>query len=418
MSSAMEILPVADRWQPDVILIGSDTDPGSTLSACRALRSMDTVCSVPVMIVAPQADRRFRMLALSSGADEVFSSMDDAAEMVVRLSNMLGMQRFRRTIAETSMFSTVAEQAVEAVAVIGEDLRVRYANTAAGSDFGLHADDGTTWLEMLAGRHTLVEPLEWAQAVASGRMKSLSMYEKRFSGDRARWFSCQVFPVFGDPEGRAAIIIRDVTGRVRSEDLILGMKRFVLHKLLTPLNGIVAPLELIRAGDVSDEEKSTLSGMAFDNALRLNEAVSAMSRFFDESDVPSGPGFVRMRDIPVIIGECATQFSLRGVSLLSADDVDCDIPISPPSLRAVVEELFSNSVRFHPDHLPKIEVAVSSSESRLRIEISDDGPGVPSASFASLGSPFYIPDGGMTGDLAGVGLGLAQVLREVAAAGG
>lgn len=63
-------------------------------------------------------------------------------------------------------------------------------------------------------------------------------------------------------------------------------------------------------------------------------------------------------------------------------------------------------------------IARSLGDGRVKLEIADDGPGVPAAALSRLGEAFYRPDAARSREAGGFGLGLSIVKSGVAAMGG
>ena len=79
--------------------------------------------------------------------------------------------------------------------------------------------------------------------------------------------------------------------------------------------------------------------------------------------------------------------------------------------------LVENAVKYTP-HGGTLLVRASSSERRVRIEIQDNGPGVPPEHRARLFERFYRVDPGRSKEMGGTGLGLAIVKHLVGAMNG
>ncbi|MDQ4149102.1 MAG: cell wall metabolism sensor histidine kinase WalK, partial [Actinomycetota bacterium] len=102
-------------------------------------------------------------------------------------------------------------------------------------------------------------------------------------------------------------------------------------------------------------------------------------------------------------------------SRLHAHDVDLSIDVTPPGLTAdgdpervhqVVANLIENAVR----HSPKggtVLVTACGTRDLVRIEVSDEGPGIPESEATRVFERFYRADAARSSTQGGTGLGLA-----------
>ncbi len=89
------------------------------------------------------------------------------------------------------------------------------------------------------------------------------------------------------------------------------------------------------------------------------------------------------------------------------------------SLSETMDELIHNALKYTPDHgQVLIEVAAESAQQKIRIAISDSGPGIPEDSLSRIFEPFYRAPTAAKSGTPGTGLGLALVKAIVGASGG
>jgi two-component system phosphate regulon sensor histidine kinase PhoR len=89
--------------------------------------------------------------------------------------------------------------------------------------------------------------------------------------------------------------------------------------------------------------------------------------------------------------------------------------------RRAVEQILSNlldNASKYTEEGGRIEVRVSESEEQVRIEVEDDGIGIPATDLPRVFERFYRVDKARSRDLGGTGLGLAIVKHLAQAQGG
>jgi two-component system sensor histidine kinase CpxA len=110
------------------------------------------------------------------------------------------------------------------------------------------------------------------------------------------------------------------------------------------------------------------------------------------------------------------EASERSVSV----DVDSHLEViaDPALLLRSVGNVVRNAVRYAGENATLRVDARSLSTGRVRLTVSDSGPGVPDAALGRLGEPFFRPDLARTREMGGVGLGLSIVKSAVKSMGG
>jgi signal transduction histidine kinase len=93
--------------------------------------------------------------------------------------------------------------------------------------------------------------------------------------------------------------------------------------------------------------------------------------------------------------------------------------LNPSAFEMILRQLLDNACKFHPQHTPHVQITVSDDTTGgVRLEIEDDGPGIPAELHDQVWLPFYQIDRWHTGQVSGMGMGLTMVANTVWGAGG
>ncbi|MEU6507158.1 HAMP domain-containing sensor histidine kinase [Streptomyces sp. NPDC046942] len=180
------------------------------------------------------------------------------------------------------------------------------------------------------------------------------------------------------------------------------------HELRTPLSRIVAELDWWHARPRSDADtKASLDVVA--------EAAQSMRTICDtlldeaREGMPTAPGTA---DVPAVLHRLAAQ-SDASPAVRAAAPGPLTAGVQPALLERIVSPLLANAVRYART---TVTLSASREEGLVRIEVTDDGPGVPTAFTALLFQPGKRADPG--DGHAGAGLGLPLARRLARSAGG
>jgi signal transduction histidine kinase len=227
----------------------------------------------------------------------------------------------------------------------------------------------------------------------------------------------------------AAALSFVAVGQIRREGELARLRAdfvaSISHELRTPLAQMRLYLETLRLGRFTTDAQREWS---LDNVERettrlgqLVERVLRFSRTGRASPDPRAPVDVRA-EVERLLAEFKPLADARGVRL---DAQLADVPtvdLQPDALRHVVLNLLDNAVKYGPrGQTVRVRLgspAVRSSEGPVfvRIEIADEGPGIPSAERERIWQPYQ--RGSTVGGTAGSGVGLSVVRDVVAQHGG
>ena len=199
----------------------------------------------------------------------------------------------------------------------------------------------------------------------------------------------------------------------------------VNHELRTPLSIIIASLDCLgrieTEGSPGQEFLRYASGQAHklfgmvENLLTLSAAGRDAHRSVTASAdiVTSVSSYYRERLPGVSSGLRELTCVLEAAELNARFDEN--------QLRAILDALIENAVKFTPVGSKirmHVREAMEDGERWARIDVEDDGPGIPSAQLPTLFEPFRQVDGSMTRKAGGMGIGLALALQLAEGLGG
>lgn len=214
-------------------------------------------------------------------------------------------------------------------------------------------------------------------------------------------------------EQRIAERTRDLAEAKREAEQANRYKtRFVaaaVHDLLQPLNAARMFSSLLRSHLHDDAGRHVADSI--DGALAAQDAI--LGSLLDISRMESGQLEVRVRDFALgpLLQVMRHNFGIlaesRGLRL-SAVDTRCVVRSDEALLRRILQNFLSNAIRY--TRQGRIVIGCRRQGQQLRIEVHDQGPGIPESLQHEIFEEFRRLDEGH-GDDRGAGLGLAIVER-------
>ncbi|HTI64750.1 MAG TPA: ATP-binding protein [Gemmatimonadaceae bacterium] len=191
------------------------------------------------------------------------------------------------------------------------------------------------------------------------------------------------------------------------------------HEIRNPIASLRNCLELIRRRVGDDPEAREFTDLAIDELLRMHELAEQML----DLNRPRDPGAQRCR--PMLVARDAARLSIAGaggdaleVSLQGDEQIEA--AIAPDALKQVLLNLVQNAREAfegwgaRPPGPARVAIALARDGDEVRIEIRDNGPGIPAEVLPRVFDPFFTTKGAVHG----VGLGLFVAEGLVRGAGG
>lgn len=205
----------------------------------------------------------------------------------------------------------------------------------------------------------------------------------------------------------------------RTEKLRRNMVADIAHELRTPLSNVSGYLEAIR-DEVIKPEPSTIAS--------LSEEVDLLSRLVDDLQelALADAGELKLNrqseDITQLIQQAvkAVQTKVLAKGLEINVDITANLSsvnIDYQRISQVLRNLLENAIKHTPNG-GKITVSAVQQESFIRVNVEDDGEGIPAEDLPNMFERFYRVDKSRTRHAGGSGLGLTIAKRLVESHGG
>ena len=188
------------------------------------------------------------------------------------------------------------------------------------------------------------------------------------------------------------------------------------HELRTPIASLLANAELHQHGALTEPAQITevMRRMALETQ-RMGRLVDDMLRL---ARLGQHPGQGReLVDLTALVADCAQRVRITDPGRRWQVDIADELEITGDEelLRRAVDNLCAN-VLVHTPHDTAATIAATAGDGQVRIEVSDNGPGVTADKLPHIFERFY--RAGTGASRPGSGLGLAIVAEVAAAHGG
>ncbi|MCQ4325624.1 hybrid sensor histidine kinase/response regulator [Stutzerimonas stutzeri] len=228
-----------------------------------------------------------------------------------------------------------------------------------------------------------------------------------------------------DAQGMALRIsgtLMDLTERKRVEQMKNDFVSTVSHELRTPLTSISGALGLIVGGALgaAPPAMQQMLEIAHRNSLRLGHLINDL---LDMEKIAAGKMTFELREHSLgrLLEEALASnqgfCEQHGVHCTLEHPADALVWVDGLRLQQVLGNFLSNAIKFTPEG-GEIKVHSSLRGSRVRISVTDQGPGIPEAFRARVFEKFAQADASDSRQKSGTGLGLAITKELIERMGG
>jgi signal transduction histidine kinase len=207
--------------------------------------------------------------------------------------------------------------------------------------------------------------------------------------------------------------LEDQNAQLReSERLKSDLVNTVSHELRTPLSGVMGFTKLLLTREFDPETRRHYLGIVDAQARRLS---NLLDDFLDVRRIEEGR-FERAQelvDMATLLREEAQLYRQQSPKHDVAVEID-HAPLAvignPDRLRQVIGNLISNAIKYSPQG-GVVEVSAVQENGSVRVEVRDEGMGIPLSQQPQIFTKFFRGDAPASG-ITGTGLGLA-VSRDI-----
>jgi PAS domain S-box-containing protein len=329
----------------------------------------------------------------------------------------------------------IFDAAVDSIIVIDADMNIVEASPSSDSTFAFSREqtEGRAALDFVHpdDQALIVEALE--RGFANDEVMKV-----RFRGlhTDGHWVMIEsrgrtLRDAEGNPTG-AVIISRDISDSVDAERALQQAKfeaeqanvaksefmSRMSHELRTPLNSVLGFAQILQMELASPSELEMIGYIVKSGGYLLE----LINEVLDISRVESGSIAVSLELVSVgeLVGEClalvANDALDAGVEIIDHCGTGRSVRADPQHLKQVVVNLLSNGIKYN--HVGgSVTLTCDEDAGRLRLRVSDTGPGIEAHLHERLFAPFDRLDADAKG-IEGTGLGLALSKGLMEAIGG
>ncbi|GAA0506691.1 PAS domain S-box-containing protein [Halorubrum aquaticum] len=309
-----------------------------------------------------------RFLTVTEHALSTAGSGDERGGSVLLFRDVTERETLQRR------YRALIEKSPNVIAVCGTDGLLRYVSPSVDRLLGHDAAavEGRPVLDLIHPEDREECQRRFEAALETGEPQ---VFEHRIARENGDWrtFETTIEPLFENAADEVVITATDVTEGRRHEQRLQVLNRVLRHDLKNDANVIGGYADLLRDHvdgegrehlDVIDRKVETLTHLS-DQAREIDVA---LHDDFDRAEIDLASLLPRLCDsLEAAFPDASVSLSAPEEAVVSADEL----------LESAVRNVLENAVVHHDGSVANIEVRVAVDRDGYRVEIADDGPGIP-----------------------------------------
>jgi PAS domain S-box-containing protein len=256
----------------------------------------------------------------------------------------------------------------------------------------------------------------------------------RIRKDGSRFWASVTITAVRDEQGRLtgfAKVTRDLTERKASEDALRDaveqlrrsnaeLDRFAsvaAHDMMDPLRTVSGFAEVLVETEPAAQQAREYAQHILDSSLRLSGMLQGLLAYARAGTAPAAGGSAVVAEVVGQVREdLAATIAEHGAQVTADVPPEAVVAASGHDLRALLQNLVSNALKFGDPSAPGVRVHADREDSMWRIAVEDNGRGIAAEDQETIFSAFRRAPGSSA--QSGYGLGLAICQRLVERRGG
>jgi DNA-binding response OmpR family regulator len=417
---------------PDLVLLDVMMPGMDGFEVCQRLRDDAQLSEIPIIMVTALDDHDSRVKGIEAGADDFISKPFNRTELRARVRTITRLNRYRRLLAERARFEWVVDQAEDGFLIVDEQDTILYRNARAQIYFNqptAEPPSSETFLS-LARAYYQCEPSESWRAWptlpdASSAPPSRYLVRPETLTSHPLWLGVDCFDMPAGAKPGRLIRLRDVTAQMTRQRQTWTFHALISHKLSTPLSSLLNSLHILSTdpATLSPDDMKEFTAIALKGAQRLRQQVQEIRAYLKTPGLAQPGDECSSTMLVQMVEQIATELELPEVHISGAKQVgEVHAVLSRNAIELIVRQVLENAHKFHPTRAPAVEITLSLAQegntSYLTIQVHDDGITLSPEQLGQAWVPYYQGEKDFSGEVPGMGLGLAMVATLLWTVGG
>ena len=415
-----EALRILSEQDVDLVLLDVMMPGISGFEVTRRIRADERLRLVPVILITALKDTADRIAGIEAGCDDFISKPFDKNEVLARVQTLLKMSYYRALLDEKEKFEYVVQNMDNGIIVFNRDMKIALINKKAKALLMIDAvKDDFNFLRHIKGVFEIEDQL--LSDRFGLQLITFELQRPETEKFKALYLTIRT-SVIRNPAGEISsmvMIIEDITEKRKEEIMKNNFFSLISHKLRTPITVMQESVAMLAEGifdPLSEKQKKAVNGLR-NKTYVLKGLMEKLLGFttVETGEFEAGREVIELKSyLPDLLNPLVGLIKDKQVRLqIDCQADDLKLNVNTMYLDLVLGNLAENAIKFNDKEQIMLTVSAKRLGNKAAIAVSDNGPGIPPEEQEKIFSRFYQIDKYFTGNVEGVGLGLALVKKIV-----
>ncbi|HBU70250.1 MAG TPA: hypothetical protein DEE98_07715 [Elusimicrobia bacterium] len=399
-ASGESALNILEQTKVDMILLDIMLPGMSGIDVLKRIRANKALQTMPILLLTALTQKEDKIAGLAAGADDYISKPFDKAELLARVKTLAQLSYLRSQLAEKEKFEGILEATNEGIVVTDPQFVPVTINK-------------TGWELLEIGKELpknilkhINETFRYGITIASLEKEFKNFVLKRpETKDYNPLYLATVIQSIKNPAGEIVqyvFIFKNITSEYLEKNLKYNFLSLISHKFRSPLTVMSGSADILMTLEKDPDHLEYLKKI-LKSLQDLQNILNRLFRFL-EMNIRDFNETISLDIIDEIVSKQGDKYGFSYVF-----NKNFKVKKAGYWQIMVIEELIDNSFKFFTGSQLRIDLAIDNDT----MEITDNGVGIPPEETTNVFEPFYQIDKYFTGQVPGMGLGLALVKRLV-----
>ena len=426
-TSAEDGLKLIVRENPDLLISDVNMPGMDGFTLTRKLRESPETRDMPIILITGMDATDLKVKGLEAGCDDFLTKPYDLSELQVRVKSLLKLSYYRRQLSTRQQLDFLAQHMTDGLIITDQDYRIIQINKTAEKLINYNGQDKSV-IDLISEQYET----EDTSADLSNHpipYSKILLYRPASTEVNALYLQCEISFVKHPEldEGRVILILKDITDEQVEQRLKHDFISLISHKLRSPIAVIAGMARLIESsfGIKLDKKQKEILGQLKENSIKLELLVDKLIRFSTINNI----NLLSRQNIPYDPLEIIKESTTHTIYFYSHKTVKTNYKTSLPDnftynvltkdqVSFINDNLVENAIKFSKGQSVEIDFQLWLEDEYLKFSVTDNGPGIPPEAQEKIFKSFYQYEKIFTGNVEGMGIGLAMVKQVIDNIGG
>ena len=410
-----DAIKLAIKLNPSVILLDLDLNEESGYDVLDRIRSEPKLSIVPVIVVSGYSEQQELLRSIEHGADDYIQKPFNSSVLRLKIKNQLKINRVGHSLQEHARALHISQSLPFGLIEFDQHYKILWSNTKASQ---ILATPDMTSLEndlktIFRNRKAIIkENKQLSQLMSEFPDQKLVCWlpENQYIEQGLYLIEC-INQKWGFNNNSYLVQIKSLNREIKTTISTYLFEHYIAHKLNTPMNQILTPLQLLQSDNSLNSESKILVEMALNAAEELHYKHQGLLDYINTRKL--SPACIDTLSFPTFVDIIKSFFTDSSIELclyIALSSSNLQIIVSKHILESIFQEIHLNAEKYCSVHPIIISVFIDlKNSSHIVVTIKDNGDLPKPFPFQNCLLPYeQFTKFGLSSDK-GFGLGLSKL---------